>query len=65
MKIFHLVLLFITISLVIILNPLGISFPSSVDAAGVTTFSLIGDGFSSMNQSGIAASSYSLALRFD
>ncbi|MBR1369124.1 hypothetical protein RJ53_06290 [Methanocalculus chunghsingensis] len=65
MKILHLIFFFIAICLFVFLNPLGISFPSDIDAAGAGTFSLIGDGFVSMNQSGIAASCYSYALHFD
>lgn len=65
MKILHLVFFCIVICLFVLFNPLGISFPSDIDGAGAGTFSLIGDGFVSMNQSGIAASSYSYALRFN
>jgi|GEM_PF-1655548 len=65
MKILHLVVFLAAVSLFLIINPLGISLPSDIDEAGSGLFSFIGDGFVSMNQSAIAASSYSYALRFD
>lgn len=63
MKLYHLLYLCLILAITIIILP----FPSQagIDSAAASTISLIGDGLTSINQDGAAASSYSYALRFD
>ncbi|MDO9540606.1 MAG: tetratricopeptide repeat protein [Methanocalculus sp.] len=65
MKLYHLVLLFLIIIIVFIVQPVPLPLPTGVDSVAVGALTLFGDGFHSMNQTGIASSCYSYALSFN
>ncbi|HIJ06177.1 MAG: TPR-repeat protein [Methanomicrobiales archaeon 53_19] len=63
MKLYHLLYLCLILGIILIILPLPSQ--AGIDSAAASTLSLIGDGLSSINQDGAAASSYSYALAFN